>query len=298
MSKLLITGATGLLGSRFVELLHDEWEIVSFAREALPNSLSKLAQSVVGDITDFDDLPEQIDAIAPDYILHAAAFTNVDECEQKPELALKINGQATRAIANIAKERKVPILYVSTDFVFAGQGEYFEDSQPEPINVYGQSKLVGEEAVMALPTPWQIVRIAFPYRAHFEPKVDLVRWMINNLKDGQSIKLIDDQEITPTFIDDAVFAMAALLVEGETGIYHAVSPQPITPYAMGLTVCDVFGFNKSLIEPIAFDVYQQTSEKIAQRPRTSILRGDNLDAIAGYQMLPFFEGLARVKAQL
>ena len=132
--KILVTGANGMLGQDLCPILEDE----DF--DVIETDINNL------DITNTDNIEEVFDLYKPDFVVHCAAYTNVDKAEEEKELAFKINAEGTENLANACKKADIPILYISTDYVFDGtkKGKYLPDDKTNPINIYGASKLAGQ----------------------------------------------------------------------------------------------------------------------------------------------------------
>ena len=145
---ILVTGASGLLGANFVSVArkHDRHLVALTHRHSLPDSE---VQSVTVDLTDQQEVKKLIHDLRPTWIVHCAALTNVDLCEEQPETATLVNTTASRNLAREASMVDAGFVYISTDSVFDGEkGQYSEDDHPNPLNVYGRSKLAGEMAVI------------------------------------------------------------------------------------------------------------------------------------------------------
>ena len=160
MYKVAITGSTGLVGSRVVELLKDEFEFIELTHDRV-------------DLTNKESVTTALQDINFDFVIHSAAYTNVDKAENEDkELAYKLNVEATKYILEVSQAKKAKFIYVSTDFVFDGiVFPNYEDDVVNPINVYGKTKAEGEKVVG---DQGMIVRPSFPYRAQFEKKKDFV----------------------------------------------------------------------------------------------------------------------------
>src|SRR5205823_2322884 len=144
------------------------------------------------DITDATRLLRAFEEHRPDVAIHAAAFTAVDECESRAEIAFRVNGEGTRNIAVVCRQFRTPLLYLSTDYVFDGEKPepYVEEDAPNPLNVYGRSKLQGERRVVELLTHFWIVRISWlfgPLGKNF------VRAILNQARKGGPLQVVNDQ---------------------------------------------------------------------------------------------------------
>lgn len=283
-------GLNGLFGTRITELLSDKYVFTNFSREtgfnvADPSTMSALEQN------------------SSDVVLLLAAKTDVDGCEMDKAMgeegdAWKINVEGTRNVVASCKKANKKLIYISTDFVFSGEKApgkgYSEDDMPGPINWYGKTKYEGEKIVQESGLPYLILRPAYPYRAAFGKKKDFVRAIMARLENGQEVKAISDHYFTPTFIDDFALALDVLLAKEQTGIFHVVGSETLTPYEAALQIADVFGYDKSLIQPVTRDVYFAGK---APRPFNLELKNDKITQL-GVTMLRFREGLEIVKSQM
>jgi len=200
----------------------------------------------------------------PSLVVHLAALGDVDKCEEEPQLCYRINTVATREVASEAYKIGARVIYISTDYVFPGdRGLYREVDPPRPINYYGLSKLLGEEAVLAV--GGAVVRVAWIYG--FGPgRLNFGRAVVEKLARGEEVRAVADQWGSPT-LNTLIAEVLARLAEGEySGVFHATGPR-MSRYDFALAVADVFGFSRSLVKPISIaDVGYR-----APRPRDSSL---------------------------
>lgn len=281
--KILGTGLNGLVGSRVVELLSPKYEFESVSR------------STGVDIQDPNSIRTAVENSNADVVLHMAAKTNVDGCEEdraagKDGEAWKINVDGTRNVTEAVREFGKKLIYISTDFVFDGkkEGQYSEEDEPNPICWYGQTKCDGEKVVESLEGSI-IARIAYPYRADFEKK-DFVRAIKARLESGGEVKAVEDHNFCPTFIDDIAQALDVLIEKNASGIYHVVGSQTLTPYDAALMIAEKFGLNKELISPTTRAEYFAGK---APRPFNLSLKNDRIKAL-DVSMKTFKEGLGEI----
>jgi dTDP-4-dehydrorhamnose reductase len=280
--KILGTGLSGLVGSRIVELLKDQYEF----------------DSSEVDITDRDGIIGKIKSSDAPIVLHLAAKTDVDGCEKDKILgengdAWRINVEGTRNVVEVSQASHKQIIYISTDFVFDGsQKVYTEEDVPHPINWYSKTKYEGEKIVQNTSIPWIIVRLAYPYRSHFA-KRDFVRTLIDKFEKGESLQMVTDHIITPTFIDDVAYALDALIKNNATGIFHAVGSEFLSPYDAAVQIAKVFNFDqKNITKTTRLKFFRNR----AQRPFHLALKNDTIRKL-GVKMRTFEEGLEEVKLQ-
>lgn len=289
--KIIGVGITGLVGSRIVELLEDEFDFINVSIET------------GADITSPKTLVDPIEKSEAQIILHLAAKTDVDGCEKdkakaKSGAAWRINVTGTENIINAAKKKNKKIIYISTDFIFDGEnppaGGYTEADKPNPKNWYAQTKYEGEKHITASGLPYVIVRIAYPYRAEFEIKKDFVRAIKEKLTSNQKVSALTDHILTPTFIDDIAYALKTLIENNASGIYHVVGSSHLTPFEAATKIAEIFNLSPTLIEKTTREVY--FSER-AFRPFQLALKNDKIRKL-GVKMRGFEEGLQEVKRQL
>lgn len=288
--KILGTGLDGLVGSRIVELLRDKYEF------------ENLSISTGVDITDRAVVLERIKNSEAQIVLHLAAKTNVDGCELDKLLgekggAWKINVEGTRNVADACSNSNKKIIYISTDFIFDGEnppdGGYSEKDRANPVNWYAQTKYEGEKIIQNLITQWLIIRIAYPYRATFE-RLDFMRAILKRLQGGLPVAAIEDNIFTPTFIDDIVFAIDALVKNDSSGIFHVVGSQSLTPYDAALLIAEIFGLEQKLVSKTTGKEFFKDR---AQRPFQSLIKNDKITEL-GVRMKTLEEGLREIKRQI
>lgn len=291
--KILSTGLTGLVGSRVAELLGKDFDFVDLS---LPRY----------DILDSQGL-ELAFKREPEakIFLHLAAFTDVnkawEERGNKKGLCYRVNVLGTRNIARLCLKFQKYLVLISTDFVFNGQkkGFYTEDDLIEPIEWYGQTKCWAEEEVERNLKDFAIVRIAFPYRAKFEPKIDLVRKIIAGLKEDSLYPMFTDQITTPTFIDDIAIGLGKIFETKPKGIYHLVGSSSQSAYELACQVAEVFGFDKKLVKKSLLRDYKknQPSESRSCHQYLSLSNQKAKEKL-GILMSSLKEGLEKIKAQM
>ncbi len=276
MLKIAITGSSGLIGSRVVELLHNDFQFIQLE---LPNF----------DITDKNKAYETIKKLDFDIFFHLAAYTNVDMAEKEKKLAYSINVEGTKNITEAVFEKKKGLIFVSTDFVFNGKEPHYEDSKPNPLGYYAQTKFQGEQLIK---NKAMIVRLSYPYRSKPLVKPDFVKRLKTLLEENKQLNLMTDSLITPTFVDDIAYAMKYLFLHFSPQIYHLVGADSYSPFEAAKLIAKTFGLSEKLISPTT---YKEYSLGKAPRPQYSVIRTRKNNF---YKMKTFSEGLQEIKKQL
>jgi len=251
--KVLVTGAKGQLGFDVVkELSLSNIEVFAFGRDELDITNQGAVQYIIRDIR-------------PDVIIHAAAYTKVDQAETDQEQAYLVNAFGTRNVAVAAASVGAKLCYISTDYVFDGKGEspYHEYSQTNPLNIYGHSKYVGEEMVKTLSLKYFIVRTAWVYGKHGN---NFVKTMLKLAKEKQELGVVQDQIGSPTYTVDLAKFLVELIQTETYGISHCTNPG----------YCSWYEFAKAIFEEANIDVNVKPLTTLefprpAPRPAYSVL---------------------------
>jgi dTDP-4-dehydrorhamnose reductase len=294
MKKIIGTGLTGLVGSRIVELLKDKFEFVDFSLDSGVNVL---------DIASLENAFElNKDAIA---VLHLAAFTDTNGAwEQKDDqsgLCYQLNVEGTRNILNLAQKYNQYLIYISTDFIFDGTKTtpYLETDTPNPIEWYGKTKYLGEKVILDSGySNYNISRITYPYRAKFEPKIDIIRKVLTKLQKGEQVKMFSDQTCTYTFIDDIANALNYFIDNKTTGIYHLVGSSSHSPYDICLKIAEVFGLDKKLISASNLDEYIKSQPSDSRPWQKTLITSNQKATDLGLNFKTLIESLEEIKKQL
>jgi dTDP-4-dehydrorhamnose reductase len=240
MKTVLLTGASGLVGSRVTELLKNDFHWLT------PSS-SEL------DITNSQKCKNYLQTNSFDICLHLAAYTNVDQAETEKTLCRKINVQGTKNIFQAVRTQNKPLILVSTDFVFDGtKKEYNEKSVPNPQSFYGQTKFESENIVK---NQGMIVRLSYPYGLSPAPKPGFARVIVKLLQQGQIIRAVKDLTFTPTYLDDVAYGLKYLLNHFQPKTFHLVGPETFSPFQAFRKIAQIFSLNQGLIQPAFYDQY-------------------------------------------
>ncbi len=284
--SLLMTGATGLVGSRFVEMFADKYEVGNI----------DLTTGV--DITDKTSVESFVDAYPAKTLIHMAAFTDTNkafaEAGNKEGICYKVNVTGTKNIAEVCKARGMHLIHISTDFVFDGKKEtpYTEDDAVSPIEWYGETKAMAEEEVVKSGASYTIVRISYPYRKAYDLKPDIIKKIKIGLETGKLYPQFTDTAITPTFIDDIARALDLVAERKVFGIYHVVGSTSLSPYELAKKVAAAYGFDPAVVKEGSLTEYLKT----ATRPFARTVKMSNAKATRdlGLHFMTIDEGLAAV----
>lgn len=312
--NVAVTGSNGLIGSRFCTLLQHDFSIAEI----------NLANGI--DILERDILFKRLSSFSPSAIFHFAAKTHVDGCEEdrktdfekltvlgimrdgnihfekidpaqwvRDASAFSVNVVGTKNLVDYAKESGIMFCYISTDFVFDGEKEYYsEDDLSSPINWYGQTKWWGEQVVSSFLPHFLIVRTAYPYGISTSFKKDFVARIIELLSREEDMSLVSDHYMTPTCIDDIVYGLQFLLKKQKEGIFHLVGDSFLSPFEAGMLIADIFQLDKTHIQRMSRSNFFKGK---AKRPFQLRLKHDKLNNL-GFDMRTFEEGLEEIKRKM
>ena len=262
--KILITGISGMLGVDLYQTLREEYEVTGLDRRDFPCSPSPSVNKT--DITDLEAVKELFSRLTPNFVIHAAAYTDVDGCEKDADKAYEVNALGTRNIALACQGSDTPVLYVSTDFVFRGDKgiPYDEFDEPAPINIYGRSKLAGENYIQSLLSKYFIVRTSWLYGLRGK---NFVTTMLKLAREKSVLRVVDDQVGSPTYTKDLCQQIKRLVATELYGIYHITNSGNCSWYQFAKEILKLAGMREVKVVPI-------TSEELARpaaRPKFSVL---------------------------
>lgn len=292
MESLLVVGASGLLGQHLVHQAKSSFERVlgTYFRNAF--EIEGIGTREL-DITSHEDVLNLFEKKCPGFVIMASALTGVDYCEEHPEEAAALNIAGPLNIAKACEKYGSKLLHVSTDYVFDGQkGNYTEKDEPNPISVYGRTKLDGEKAVLESVSESVVARVCVLYGWNrITTKTNFVTWVMNTLEEGGQAKLFQDQTITPTYAHEAAGVLLQLLRKNISGIFHASGSQSITRFQMGKLVANTFRLNEDMVIPATMDEAGLT----AMRPRDSSLNVEKTEKELNIRMNPLPASLTHMR---
>jgi dTDP-4-dehydrorhamnose reductase len=232
------------------------------------------------DITDPDAMVRCVDAGKPDVVIHAAAFTAVDDCERQPERAFLVNSVGTRNVGLACRRAGIPMLYISTDYVFDGEKDapYLENDRTNPLNIYGESKLEGECHVRELVPHFWIVRTSWLFGPRGK---NFVQTILGRVRAGEALRVVDDQVGAPTYTVDLAAKLLEIVERGKTGIYHVTNQGYCSWFEFSREIARQAGFARAEISPVP----TLASDRPARRPLNSRLENSRLES-EGLGLLP------------
>jgi dTDP-4-dehydrorhamnose reductase len=262
--RILITGATGMLGTNIINVFKDDnrFEVYGISRRI--NGKINNYNRVITDITDNNQLLKILKQIKPDIIIHCAANTNVDDCNDNKGYTYKLHVDATRTLAKFNSR----YIYISTDSVFDGQkGNYSEEDKTNPLNYYAATKLKGEKISLNTNSKALIIRTNI-YGFHLEKKNSLVEWALDNLLLNNEINGFTDVYFNPIYVSQlAKIIKETIIANNISGILNVGSKEYISKYQFLVKVAKVFNITKSLIIPKSIEDINFA----AMRPRNTTL---------------------------
>ncbi len=298
MNKILITGSNGLLGQKLVSLLANKsnCQLIATARGearfSIPNNV--IYQSL--DITDAQACISVVNTFSPDAIIHAAAMTNVDACENQRELCDLINIEGTRNIIQAIGNRQTHLVHISTDFIYEGdEDEYFEDSKANPLSYYGTSKWKSELLFENVSFPYSILRTVLVYGVLEDlSRSNIVLWAKGALEKNQEINVVDDQYRCPTLAEDLALACSDVVAQKATGVFHVSGKEFLSILDLVYKIADFWSLDRNLIKSIKTSSLNQA----AKRPVKTKLNIIKAIKQFNYQPKSIHEGLTLVAHQL
>lgn len=290
MSRIVLLGSTGQVGYELVRSLSPVAEVLTLGRVQcdLSGPLSLLEDKLL--------------KLSPDMVINAAAFTAVDKAETEPELAFQVNAATPAVLASVCSNLQIPLIHFSTDYVFNGHGQlpWTEEAEPDPINVYGQSKWEGEKAIKSSGVAHLIIRTSWVYGNR---GANFLTTMKRLAQEREQLNIVDDQIGAPTWsrhIADAVSQIVSQSsMEGtsfwdkHSGTYHLTGRGQGSWYDFARAIFDSLQKTHVAI-PAVFPINSDAYPTPAQRPKFSILDNSKINAHFGIQLPDWEESLRLV----
>jgi len=276
--RVLVTGGHGQLGRALLRTAPVGMEVIALGSSDC-------------DVTDPATVRAIVARIEPEFIVHCAAWTDVDGCERHPERAWRVNALGAQHVATACAEAGAVLVYISTNYVFDGERDepYHEFDRPNPLSVYGASKLAGEEVVRALCPRHAIVRTAMLYDAHSR---NFVTTVLRLAREQPRLRMVADQYGNPTFVDDLARALWQLVVQPAYGTFHLINQGAASWYEWAVAVLELLDLAVP-VDPIPASEFRRA----ARPPRNGVLTSLAAPAL-GIIMPDWRDALARCLASL
>jgi dTDP-4-dehydrorhamnose reductase len=281
MKRILVIGAKGMLGRDLVEMLQSSTETGS----------SEGFEVVGRDVDEIDIRQEgstrsKIESLRPGIVIHLAAYTDVDGCEINADEAFRVNAEGTRHVAMGAQACGARVVYLSTDYVFDGRKKeaYVESDPPDPLNVYGQTKLKGEQYLQERVEDHLIIRTQWLYGRYGK---NFVTSILRQAGEKQTLTIVEDQIGSPTYTVDLSEAIMTLIHHKSRGIFHVSNQETCTWYAFGQAILRFSRIESVSLIPIS----SKELGRRAVRPSYSVLNTEKLRRETGMSLRPWSEAL-------
>jgi len=256
--RMLITGVSGLLGNNLAYYFKDKYDVLG---------LYNLHSVTIGGIyTEKCELPDKntickiISEYKPHIIIHCASLTNIDECEADKEFTRLVNVSATKNIVEAVSDKDVKLIYISTDSVYDGEkGNFSEDDEINPQNIYGQTKYEGELEVSKHSTSLILRTNLFGW--NIQDKYSLGEWILNELKAKKKINGFKDAYFSTIYTMELARIIDIAIRKNLAGVFNCGSIDSCSKYEFALKIADIFGLDKSLVTPISIDESRLTAKR-------------------------------------
>lgn len=268
--KVLVTGTKGQLGYDVVN------ELEKRGHTAVAVDIEEM------DITDAVSVERVITEAEVEAVIHCAAYTAVDAAEDNVEICRRVNAEGTKNIAKVCKKLDLKMIYISTDYVFDGEGErpWEPDDERHPLNVYGQTKYEGELAVEKYLEKYFIVRIAWVFGVNGK---NFIKTMLKLSETHEELNVVDDQVGSPTYTYDLAVLLVDMVESDKYGKYHATNEGLCTWYEFAKEIFRQAGVEVK-VNPVTSDMFPAK----AKRPKNSRMSKEKLDA-NGFHRLPTWQ---------
>jgi dTDP-4-dehydrorhamnose reductase len=295
---LLLTGCTGLLGQKLLATLPPSlpYTVVAISKNSPQVPLPPHVIYCQLDLTHTAVVEELFENLRPALVLHTAALTLPDKCEQNQEEAYLQNVTVVELLCRLANLHRSFFVQLSTDFVFDGTAMLLtEEANPNPINYYGQTKYLAEEIVKNTPISWAIVRTCLVFGVLAQPsRSNILLWVIRNLQAGNPINVVADQLRTPTLAEDLAKGCWQVVLAKAIGVWHIAGNDLMSPYQFALKVAEIFELDSTLISP----TNAQEFKEIATRPLHTGFNTNKAQELLHFTPMPIEEALRFCKQMI
>ena len=283
--RLLITGASGLLGINLAMEAMREHDVIGVDRGKLKSAPFRVFPI---DFLQTNEIHSLLDSTNPDWLINCAALANLDKCEEDPTQAERLNTDFPAELAAACSGRNIKFVHISTDSVFDGTKEsmYSEEDEPSPPGVYSQTKLEGERAVAQVNPQAIIARVNF-YGWSLGGRRSLGEFFVKNLSEEYNVNGFTDVIFCPMWVNHLSLILLKMLEKNLQGLYHVVGPQAMSKYQFGVEVAKRFGLRENLISPQSVE----RSSLTARRSHNLWLSVHKLSTDLGHELPRFSTGL-------
>jgi dTDP-4-dehydrorhamnose reductase len=293
VNSLLVIGGTGLLGQYLVlEGNLRGWKVTSTYHDH-DDKLST-ASTVHMDVRDEDEVRRTINDLRPEAVILTGGMTDLDECETHPQEAWAVNAEGTLNVAATCKLADIPLMYISTDAVFNGEKDehYFEFDTPDPMGIYGQTKLEGERLTLDADYRNIVCRISTLYGWNRQSdKLNFVTMILKELRAGRPVDLYADRRSAPTYAPHCAKVLLSMFEKGARGVYHTSGRECLDRYEAGLKVAEAFGLDPSLCRRASSD----DVPRVARVGKNLCLSVQKAEGEFDLRMMTLEEGLRAMK---
>lgn len=290
MKRLLVTGASGLLGLNLALQTMDRFHVTGVTNSHALNGAPFAVLNV--DLSRPGAFSRLVDQCKPDWVVHCAAQANIDVCENNPAQSTRLNAELPGEIAGVCARRGIQLAHISTDAVFDGQrGNYREEDRPNPQSVYARDKLAGEKAVLSANPQAVVTRVNF-YGWSLLGKRSLAEFFFYSLSAGKHVNGFTDVLFCPLVANTLADTLIEMMRKDLRGLYHVFSRESQSKYQFGVAIARQFGLDESLVTPISV----ADSGLVAKRSPNLTMRVDKLEAALGHPMPSQAEGISRLFA--
>ena len=289
--RIGVTGASGMLGTALIDELTHKYKV--FATSRSRGYEKDGVQWECFDLTNLQKLDRWLVNTRPDVIVHCAAMVNVDECENNAEFAKKLHIDTTSTIANYLNQENKKLIYISTDSVFNGKknGSYIESDQANPLNVYAETKLLGEEPVLLMESGLVLRTNIIGWSK--SGKMSFAEWMLNGLVKGEPLTLFTDVIFSPLHVSDLSIIISQAIETEISGLYHCTSKDYVSKYDFGIKMAEIFNLPVDNIKKISIeDIHFE-----ANRPKNMSLCSEKLNSILKYDSPTVSDAIELMKSQ-
>jgi len=288
--KILVLGGSGLVGSHILKRVNFFDMISTFNHNKLPNL--EHSSYFISLPKDLGKLEELIRNEIPEIVINTIAYSNIDYCESNPKKTYDLHVNSMERICSICNKTESKIIHLSTDYVFDGKtGNYTEVDEPNPINVYGKTKLESEKIVLKNPSN-VVFRTSHVYG--WGEKIRFLNFVYQNLKNNNEIFAYDDISNSSTLIDDLVDSIFSAIKKSVRGVFHTTGSSCISRYKFAKIVAGEFGFNEKLVKPASIE----KAEVVAKRPINVCLDNSKATKELGIKFSTIEEGISKVHEQM